>query len=100
MAKSEETIKQEIKDHIASRGGKYSDWYVGIAADPEQRVYEDHRVDEYLDKFIWRWAENDVVARKIERYFIDQLGTDGGPGGGSKDTRCVYAYKKSTRTNP
>ncbi|GLV14738.1 hypothetical protein Heshes_24220 [Alicyclobacillus hesperidum] len=100
MAKSEETIKSEIDAHIQQCGGAYSNWYVGIAADARDRLFSDHTVDEKKDAWIYRNAENSTVARRIEKYFIETLGTDGGPGGGSDQTTYVYAYKKNAHTEP
>ena len=98
MANSKETIKTEIKEHIQKCGGKYSDWYVGIASDPKERLFTDHNVDEKKSAWIYRECENSSVAREIEEYFIDTLGTDGGSGGGDYTTRYVYSYKKTSNT--
>lgn len=98
MAKSKEAITREIREYIDQAGGEYSSWYVGIAADPEKRLYEDHNVDEN-GLWIWREAENSNIAREIEEYFIETLGTDGSTGGGDYTTKFVYTYKKTTYTN-
>lgn len=98
MTNSKETIKAEIAAHIQDCGGSYSDWYVGIASDPKQRLYNDHSVDEKNGAWIYRQTENSGVAREIEEYFIDTLGTDGGAGGGDYSTKYVYAYKKTSYT--
>jgi hypothetical protein len=98
VAKSKETVKQEIKEHIKSRGGAYSDWYVGIAADASQRLFNDHNVDRKKDYWIYRECESSGAAREVEEYFTNTLGTDGGPGGGDQSTRSVYAYKKTSNT--
>ncbi len=100
MAKDESTIKTEIKNHITSEGGAYSNWYVGIAKDARQRLFEDHKVKEKGDAWIHRQAESDDVARKIEDYFVNTLKTDGNPGGGDEKTVFVYAYKKQSHTDP
>ncbi|MBU0721852.1 hypothetical protein KKA93_00075 [Patescibacteria group bacterium] len=39
MAKANEVIIAEIKAFMAKWGGNYSDWYVGIASDPRQRLF-------------------------------------------------------------
>ncbi|GIW62200.1 MAG: hypothetical protein KatS3mg090_0026 [Patescibacteria group bacterium] len=46
MAKTKQEIISEIKSHMAQCGGSYSDWYVGIATDPRERLFIDHNVDE------------------------------------------------------
>lgn len=91
-------MKQEIKDHIKSRGGAHSDWYVGIAADAPQRLFNDHNVDKKNGCWIFRECESSSSAREVEEYFLNTLGTDGGTGGGDQSTRFVYAYKKTSYT--
>jgi hypothetical protein len=96
----EHEIREEIKRYIDTHGGPYRAWYVGIASDPRARLFNDHGVDERTDPWIFGWADSVDAARRVERYFIETLGTDGGPGGGDASTTSVYAYKKNRRTNP
>jgi hypothetical protein len=98
MAKLKEIIKTEIKNYVGKCGGSYSDWYVGIASDPRQRLFNDHNVDEGNGYWIFRECESSSVAREIEEYFINTLGTDGGFGGGDYTSRYVYAYTKTSST--
>lgn len=98
MAKLKETIKTEIKDHIRECSGSYSDWYVGIASDPKDRLFNEHNVDRENGTWIYRECESSSIAREIEEYFVE-LGTDGGFGGGDYTTKLVYAYKKTASTN-
>lgn len=100
MLLSELSIAQEIKKYIDGWGGQYSAWYVGIAEDVRERLFSGHDVNETSDQWIFRNAPTTAMARKIERYFVESLGTDGGPGGGDEGTKTVYAYKKNFRTRP
>jgi hypothetical protein len=75
----------------------YSEWYVGVAADPRDRLFNGHAVNEQTDKWIYDWCSTSAEAREIEQYFIGQ-GTQGGPGGGDTTTRSVYAYKVASHT--
>lgn len=92
-------IVLEIDGHIKDRGGPYDSWYVGIASDPEDRLFVDHKVKREEDFWIYRSTANSDIARSIEQHFLG-LGCDGGPGGGDAQTRAVYAYKKASHTNP
>ncbi len=100
MAKSEDEIKLEIQNYIDKRGGSYPSWYVGISGEPEDRLFKDHGVVQESATWVYATAQTSNAARRIERYFVDTLGTDGGPGGGDGDTRAVYAYKKQAHTDP
>jgi len=100
VVKDENTIRTEIKNHITSEGGPYSRWYVGIAKNARERLFQDHGVKEKEDSWIIREAISDDIARKIEDYFVNTLKTSGNPGGGDEKTVFVYAYWKQTHTEP
>ena len=92
MAKSKKQIIKDIEGYMSKRGGDMDDWYVGIAANPKERLFDDHSVEEDGGAWIHRRASSDSVARDIEKYFLKK-GTQGGSGGGDEDTTAVYAYK-------
>ena len=98
MANIKESIKVDIKAYIQKNGEAYSDWYVGIASDPRERLFNGHNVTEKGGAWIYREAENSSAAREVEAYFVNTLGTDGGSGGGDYSTKSVYAYKKTSTT--
>lgn len=56
-------------------------------------------MNEKNDTWIYREAEYESVAREIEDYFVNTLGTDGGTGGGNYPD-SVYTYKKNSHTEP
>ncbi len=96
---SEAEIKAEMKAHIDKRGGPYSSWYAGIAADPKDRLFSDHGVDKDNGAWIFRTSSTADEARQVEEYLI-ALGCDGGGGGGDAATKAIYAYKKTPNTDP
>ena len=97
MAKSKTDIIDDIESYIAEYGGGISRWYVGVAADPEERLFEDHSVDKESDPWIYSPASSSNVAREIEKHFLDN-GAKGGTGGGDDDTKFVYAYRIRSHT--
>ncbi len=104
VAKGERAVpksKQEIVDAIAAhfRGTPYGDCYVGITSDVKSRLFGDHHVSEQDGHWIYRTASSNGVAREIEQYFLD-AGMDGGEGGGDSSSTIVYAYEKTSGTNP
>jgi hypothetical protein len=99
MGATKVQIITDIDAYMKQRGGTNTSWYVGIAADARSRLFNDHRVSETEDTWIYRQAMSSTVARETERAYLD-TGHDGGPGGGDDDTTYVYAYLKSRRTNP
>ena len=93
--------KQAIIDDITKYFGNtnYSECYVGIASDVNKRLFEDHNVSKEHGHWIYIPASSDEIAREIEQYFID-AGMDGGTGGGDSSTNIVYAYLKTSSTEP
>ena len=94
--KTKQTILYEINVHI-NKSLPYSSWYVGIAKDVQDRLFNDHNVSQTNAYWIYRECENDIVARDIEKCFL-RLGCKGGDGGGNQESRFVYAYKITSTT--
>ena len=93
-------IIADIQGYIFKHGGAYSNWYVGISNDARKRLFEEHFVRENFDAWIFATADSADEARWIESYFVNDLKTDGGTGGGDYTSKMVYAYKKSSYTKP
>lgn len=98
MVQIKEKIIQDIDGHIKKEGSSYNNWYVGIAKDPNDRLFNDHNVQKENAWWIFRNALSDTIAREIETFFLEKKGTQGGSGGGSKDTCFVYAYRITNNT--
>jgi hypothetical protein len=79
-------------------GGSYRAWYVGISKDARERLFNGHRVRENWDPWIYIPATSSQAARDVEDYLVNNLGTDGGLGGGDHTADVVYAYKKAAHT--
>jgi len=89
----------EIKVYIDSHRLPYREWYVGIASNGRDRVFNQHGVKERTDKWIiCQPLPTSTEAREVEAYFVDDLKTDGGKSGGDETTRTVYAYHKEAHT--
>jgi hypothetical protein len=94
---AEQKAIAEIDAYIKKHGGGYPAWYVGIAADPRQRLFTDHSVTEKGGLWIHYDCGNDATARRVEQAFLN-AGCKGGGGGGDQNTRYVYAYKITPST--
>lgn len=99
MAYSYAQIIDDIDKYMRSVGGSNFDWYVGIASEPRHTLFTRHRVAEQGGSWIYRQAISERIAREIEKAYLD-TGHDGGPGGGNASTDFVYAYFKTSATNP
>jgi len=98
--KTKQEIINDLDAHMKDGGGGYPAWYVGIASDARDRLFNDHKVKEKGDSWVFRQTSFSGVAREIQDYFVDTLGTDGGAGKGVVFTDMVYAYKKASHTDP
>jgi len=99
MAFSEQQAYSKIKAYIDKQAKSYRSWYAGIASDARERLFKEHNVLEKSDYWIYRQCSNDQSARNVEDALL-KLGCDGAPGGGDESTTFVYAYLKSSNTNP
>jgi len=99
MSYTKQQIIVEISTYIRQEGGAKSAWYVGVASDPEDRLFNHHNVQEKSDSWIYRKAASFQVAREVERAYLEG-GYDGRPGDGDESTAYVYAYRKSASTDP
>jgi hypothetical protein len=97
QAVAELDARIEMKAFVDRARAPYSHWYVGIAADPEERLSE-HAVRED-DWWVVRRLDSADAARRVEGFLL-KLGCDGGPGGGDEASTAVYAYWKRRHTEP
>ena len=85
---------------IKQKGGAHQQWYCGIAANWEDRLFNEHQIpNRNYEWWITLECTNNIVARNVEEA-LHKLGCDGEPGVGDQSTVWVYAYLKGTMTNP
>jgi hypothetical protein len=94
-----EQIRDEILAYLRMQGGDSGSWYIGIAAEIERRLFGDHRVPPANHWYICRQAASSEAAHEAERALL-ALGFDGGPAGADDDAVFVYAYLKTSVTQP
>jgi len=89
-----DTLTSEIQKYIDDNGGvtHHYGWYVGVTADPERRLFHEHKVNKQDGSWIYGPASSSGDARELERHFLD-LGCQGGSGVGASDALYVYAYR-------
>ena len=92
-------IVDEMSGHVNESNYAYKQWYVGITSDIDSRLYGDHNVPKKDHWRIHSQADSSDIARQVEEHFL-ALGMDGGTGGGDSSSTHVYAYLKTSITNP
>ncbi len=99
MTEDDKRKASEIRAYIEKGPGPWSSWYAGVAEDARDRLFNGHSVDKDKGKWSYRTFSSDDVARQVEQDLFAK-GCDGGPGGGSEDSKMVYAYHKEAGTKP
>jgi hypothetical protein len=92
-------IIADVENHVAKFGGDFTEWYVGVTANPKERLFTQHRLRSSGDAWITRRAIDDLQAAEVQEYFKSVRKTQGGSKGGLVDI-FVYAYKRKSHTRP
>lgn len=90
----EQAIINAIDEHLKKSNKQYyNQFYIGITSDVNARLFGAHKVPRENHWWIYRFADNEQIARDVERHYID-LGMQGGEGGGTGEgnVTCVYCY--------
>ena len=100
-SQSAQVAYDRIVAYIKEKGGAYPQWYCGIAADWEDRLFNGHKIPNRA--YEW-WIVppkcfSNAAAREAEDA-LHKIGCDGAPGGGDEATVYVYAYLKGSMTKP
>ena len=91
-------IISEFQGHLKNSGKRYySDFYVGVSKDAQERMFDQHKVDKNNNWWIYRTALNSEEARVVEKFFLEK-GMRGGDGGGDDSAIQVYCYAVSPKT--
>jgi len=90
------TIVKLIIDYINENGATPSEWYTGIATNPDERLGQHKALD---TKWIYDNAGSNGVTRTIEDHMTKVVKTKGRGGGGNEDSTWVYCYKITSDTD-
>ena len=86
-------------EFIQREGGHPKTWYVGVAADPRGRLFDEHQVHYQVDAWIYRTAASEKEAQHVQDYFME-YGLDGRKSVLRSGSCAVYAYRKGVITDP
>lgn len=99
MANTAQQIIADIESHFSTLiwQKQFSDLYIGITKDINQRLFWDHWVRREWHWWIYRQAINTEHSRFVEKYFLDKW-MKGGGGGWDHTAVYVYCYEVSHYT--
>ncbi len=89
----------QLEEFIREHEAEPSQWYVGVAANPEKMLFKHHNVNRRHDSWIYRLAASHDDAREIHDSLVE-LGCDATQSLGELDGTLVYVYLKSQNTRP
>ncbi|MCC6682017.1 MAG: hypothetical protein IT445_14040 [Phycisphaeraceae bacterium] len=93
------TVYRRFVLYMQAHGGEPHDWFVGVAEDPDQRLFHQHKVPQnspHVDEI----CSSGAVAEEVEQLLLD-YGCDGGREESPPTGNSVYAYLKlSSTTDP
>ncbi len=86
-------IQRAITDYIGKTGyTQAKDWYIGIATDPKERLFNDHNVSEQNGKWGYYPADSEQTTRNAESSLLEKYPSfQGGTGDGTSPS-YVYTY--------
>lgn len=91
---TQDDLIEAVGNYIRENGGMTAayGWYVGVASDPQRRLFRNHRVNKRDGAWIYGEAETDSAARKVEQSLLER-GCQGGSVAENPAARSVYAYR-------
>jgi hypothetical protein len=94
MLLPKDEIIADFEAQIRKMGGEYSEWFVGVAKDLREPLFETHLLEDKNDGFLYREAFTPGCAREIRGHFVTQraatIDASSRQGG-----RLIYAYRKT-----
>lgn len=98
---SVQQIKYDFLLYIKCLGGSFDDWFVGVAAEPERALFDEHCVDPQRDPWIYKPALSGKATRTVLAYFRETLHTDGADCASTPaDATFVFMFRKGIATVP
>lgn len=100
MAKEAKDIVVDIEAHFKNLvwQKKFSDLYIWVTKDIEDRLFTAHNVPREWHWFIYSEAINDIHARAVEKHYLDKW-MQGWDWGWDNTATYVYCYEIADFTN-
>lgn len=98
---SVQQIKYEFLLYMKGLGGRFEDWYVGAAGNPEETLRMEHRAREGDVPWMYKPAVSSKATRTILKYFREVLHTDGGDADTlGEGATYAFLFRKGPHTCP
>ena len=95
-----DAIIRDFDAHLKKSNRQYySEFYIGITNNIDERLFGSHKVPRENHWWIYSPADTEEIAREVEKFYLDK-GMRGGTGGGTGngDAKYVYCYLVTSYT--
>jgi len=92
-------VIDSIHGFILKNSNTYFDWFIGLSENAEKMLFEEHKLHPAYDMWIYEEVPSGSDAFRIREYFLN-MGCAGGLVQHQEKIRYIYAYRRSSATNP
>jgi hypothetical protein len=92
-------VIDSIHSFILKNSYTYIDWYIGLTDNAEEMLFEEHKLNQVSDMWIFEEVPHESDAFRIRDFFLN-MGCTGGLVNNRNKIRYIYAFRRSARTNP
>jgi len=97
VSQVEDNIIEAVLRYAASKGGRRTQWYVGIAKDPKKALFKVHKVPKNKTPWMYKFAFDINEAIRIEDRLLRE-GFDGDKFPSDRKANGIYVYRKTGET--
>ena len=101
MILSVQQAKFELLAYIKEFDTTFSNWCVGLSANPKQTLFDERHVRDEQDPWLYKQLLSHRAAGIVRSYFVEQLRVIAAPNPTApdlEDVDCVYLYKVAQHT--
>jgi hypothetical protein len=92
-------VIDSIHCFILKNSCTYFDWFIGLTDNAEKTLFEDHKLNQGSDMWIYEEVPSDSDAFRIREFFLN-MGCAGDLVYNSNKIQYIYAYRRSSNTHP
>jgi hypothetical protein len=92
-------IINTLDEFIRKNSFTYHDWYVGLAVNVEENLFNEHQLNPETDVWIFKEIPDEKEGVRIREYFLN-MGCVSGISDMTDRARYVYLYRRSSKSNP
>ena len=92
-------IIDSLDEFIRKNSYTYRDWYVGLTANVEEHLFNEHQLSPETDVWIFEAIPDAREGARIREYFLN-MGCVSGISDVTYQAQYIYLYRRSAKSNP